>query len=152
MITRTGNYQHKMSYHPLYHTWENMRQRCYNPKHTAYKWYGARGIKVCERWNNFANFVADVGERPDGMSLDRINPNGNYEPSNVRWATQSGQIRNSRLSHKNKTGTKGVWYNKKVGNYQVFIRAAGKRLYLGSFYKLDEAIAVRTRAEKDLWA
>lgn len=78
------HYTHNLSAHPLYHTWENMRARCNNPNLDAYKWYGARGITVCERWNNFAKFVEDMGERPEGMTLDRKNNSGNYEPGNCR--------------------------------------------------------------------
>ena len=146
------NIPHKLSSHPLYHTWENIRQRCNNPNHTAYKWYGARGIRMCERWNNFRDFVADVGDRPEGTTLDRFpDNNGNYEPGNVRWATQTEQIRNSGLNKLNKTGTKGVWYSKKIKNYQVAIHANGRQHYLGSFYSLSEAIAVRLKAEKEMW-
>ena len=145
------NYQHGLSTHPLYHTWENMRSRCNNPKNTNYKWYGARGVIVCKRWDNFANFVADVGDKPEGMSLDRRNNMGNYDPNNIQWTSQVGQVRNSRLRVTNKTGVKGVWFNKKIGNYQVFIRADGRRLYLGSFYSLDDAIKVRLKAEKEMW-
>lgn len=152
MIKQMGkSYQHRLSSHPLYHTWENMRQRCYNSKHTAYKWYGARGIKICERWNNFANFVADVGEKPPGTTLDRKDNNGDYEPDNVRWADQVEQIRNSRIRETNRTGTKGVWFNRKVGTYQAFIRAEGRRIYLGSFPSLDKAVKARKKAEKELW-
>lgn len=152
MITQMGkHYQHKLSSHPLYHTWENMRARCNNPNNTGYRWYGARGIKVCKKWNDFAKFVKDIGEKPEGMTLDRIDNNGNYEPDNVRWVNQVKQGRNARLNKRNKTGAKGVWYNKKVKNYQVFIRADGKRLYLGSFYSLSEAIEARIKAEKRLW-
>lgn len=143
--------KHSMSYHPLYHTWENMRQRCNNPKHTAYKWYGGRGIKICKRWNNFALFVEDVGNKPEGMTLDRIDNNGNYEPGNVKWSTQKQQLRNQVLRESNKTGVKGVWYNAKVGNYQVFIRDNYKRFYIGSFCDLDEAIGARLTAEAEYW-
>lgn len=149
--TETKNHQHGLSSHPLYHTWENMRQRCNNPNNTNYRWYGRRGIKVCERWSDFALFIEDIGEKPIGKSLDRINGNGDYEPGNIKWSTQQEQLRNQQLRVSNKTGTKGVWYNKKVGNYQAFIRISYKRIYLGSFYKLDDAIKAREAAELKYW-
>jgi hypothetical protein len=73
-----------------------MRRRCENPGNKQYKDYGGRGIMVCERWHRFENFLADVGERPAGLSLDRIDNDGNYEPGNVRWSTRSEQSLNKR--------------------------------------------------------
>lgn len=73
-----------------------MISRCENPRATSWKWYGARGIAVCARWHAFENFLADMGERPNGRTLDRINNDGNYEPSNCRWATGKEQISNRR--------------------------------------------------------
>lgn len=79
-----------------YRIWCAMRERCHSPKHIEFKRYGARGIKVCERWDSFANFLMDMGPRPSTEhSLDRHpNQNGNYEPGNVRWATNEQQARN----------------------------------------------------------
>jgi len=71
-----------------------MKERCQNPNSNRYEYYGARGIKICDRWQNFSNFLEDMGERPPGKTLDRINNNGNYEPGNCRWATQKEQIQN----------------------------------------------------------
>lgn len=75
--------------------WQGMRQRCNNPKRKDYKHYGGRGISVCERWDNFKNFLEDMGERPDGFEIDRIENDGNYEPGNCRWVTREVQLRNN---------------------------------------------------------
>lgn len=79
-----------------YRIWSNMVSRCNNSRHASYLWYGARGIRVCERWLTFENFLADVGLRPSSKhSLDRIDVNGGYCPENVRWATATQQARNT---------------------------------------------------------
>jgi len=75
-----------------------MGQRCTNPNHMAYQDYGGRGIVICRRWRSFENFLADMGERPEGMTLDRIDNDGNYEPGNCRWATPKVQRANQRLN------------------------------------------------------
>jgi hypothetical protein len=78
-------------------SYNSMMARCYDPKHDSYKRYGAMGVTVCDRWNgSYVNFRTDMGLRPAGMTLDRINPYGNYEPCNCRWATWSEQNKNKR--------------------------------------------------------
>lgn len=81
---------------PTYTTWKAMISRCTYATHKHWRHYGGRGIAVCARWRLFENFLADMGERPAGTSIDRINVNGNYEPSNCRWATDSEQRVNQR--------------------------------------------------------
>ena len=79
-----------------YRTWKEMRQRCGNPNADQYKWYGGRGVKICERWSDFVNFLVDMGERPEGKTIDRIDSDKDYEPSNCRWATPKEQAETNR--------------------------------------------------------
>lgn len=88
---------HGLSKHPLYQTWSTMKSRCYNENATKFKLYGARGIKVCDRWReSFENFLSDMGERPEGKTLDRVDCNGDYSPENCKWSSHSEQNLNRR--------------------------------------------------------
>lgn len=90
---------HGLSHLPEYKTWANMLARCERPQHVSFPIYGERGIRVCERWQTFENFLADMGSKPTPRhSLDRLDPNGNYEPGNCQWATHRDQLRNRRCS------------------------------------------------------
>ena len=80
---------------PIYQTWAGMKQRCYNPKNPSYNYYGGIGVRVCDKWlNDFRQFEKDMGERPKGYTLDRINPYGNYEPTNCKWSDKETQAKN----------------------------------------------------------
>lgn len=87
---------HGLTNTPTYYTWRSMKHRCMKQDNHNYKGYGGRGIIICERWLNFKNFLEDMGPKPEGMQIDRINNDGNYEPGNCRWVTPKENSNNRR--------------------------------------------------------
>lgn len=146
-------FKHGLKKHPLYVTWESMRKRCNNPNYPAYKNYGGRGIKVCERWDNFANFLEDMGERPEGMTLDRKHNDKNYEKSNCRWATQLEQVANRRMSTTNKSSFKWVSINRGCKN-RPYVAVIGigtnKAKFFGHYATPEEAAYVADQVKIQL--
>ena len=96
MTTLNHNRSLSVSRRKMYRIWYSMKRRCENQNDKGFKYYGSRGISVCERWQVFENFYEDMGDKPDGKSLDRINNDSNYEKDNCRWATHKQQSRNTR--------------------------------------------------------
>ena len=145
-----------MSKHPLYNTWSGMKQRCNYKKHKDYKYYGGRGIKVCPRWSNsFELFVLDMGIRPLKHTLDRIDGNKNYEPSNCKWSTHKDQTKNRKVveyakSHKLRitSSTKQKYITKYEDGFMVRVPKDGKRIFLGVCVTIDEAIIIRDNGVK----
>lgn len=119
-------------------SWMSMRQRCLNPKNPAFPSYGGRGISICDRWESFENFFADMGPRPDGLELDRIDVNGNYEPTNCRWASILQQARNQRKTRfatiNGVTKPLVEW----AEHYGINRRSLGSRLRAG--WTIEEAL------------
>jgi hypothetical protein len=124
---------HGMARHPLYRLWNNMVDRCYDPKCHAYPNYGGRGIRVCERWRNSpAAFIADVSPRPSPKhTIDRVNNDGDYEPGNWRWATPTQQHRNTRknrvIQYRGETRCLADW----ADVFGLLSKTIGRRLDAG---------------------
>lgn len=135
------NTTHNYSNHVLYLTWNGMKQRCYNTNSIKYKDYGGRGIKVCDRWLDISNFIEDMyPSYLKGLSLDRIDVNGIYEPDNCRWTTKTNQSRNTRdIQINNTSGYRGVTWSKHQEKWISKIRVYYDRVQLGSFNTALEA-------------
>lgn len=132
----------------IYYTWKSIRNRCNNCNYEHYDRYGGRGIKVCKRWNDFNNFLEDMGEPPTlKHQIDRIDNNGDYEPNNCRWVTPSENC-NNRSRYKNATGFTGVKKNK-YNTYSSSFFVNRKSIYVGSYSTPEEAYKKRVEAIKN---
>ena len=120
---RKGFKDHGLSNTPQHIAWQNTIARCHSPTHSRYARYGGRGIVVCERWHTYLNFLEDMGERPEGMSLERLDNDKGYSPDNCKWATRSEQARNSSqnrvIEYAGKTQTLVEWALELGINYQT---------------------------------
>ena len=133
--------KHGLRSHRLYSTWNSMMARCYNINKNSYINYGSKGITVCERWHNVANFIEDMFPSFEkGLTLDRIDVHGNYEPENCRWVTRNIQSQNTRrLRSNNTSGYRGVYWDKATSKWRVQITVNNKSKHLGRFTNLEEA-------------
>lgn len=153
-LTAARNKTHGLRHHPLYSVWMSMHHRCYKENSNVYDYYGGRGIKVCDRWigdEGLLNFIQDMGERPEGMSLDRTDTDGDYSPENCRWASKGTQSFNRRHPGNSSSKKAGVYKFKKkkvwTGKWKAIIKVNKKVIYLGTFDTEDEAIQAREAAE-----
>lgn len=152
-VVKDTNTKHGLRKHPLYQVWANMKDRCYNIKCKYYPNYGSRGITICDRWkDSFENFYNDVVEGyEEGLQLDRIDNDGNYEPNNVRWV-KSQQNSMNRGGHKNTSSRyKGVSWNKKINKWVAQIQKDGKKHHLGSFSNEHEAAVAYNKKAKEFF-
>ena len=136
-LAKENNIKHSLCRHRLYRIFTGMKTRCYNKNNFLYEYYGARGIKICDLWLNdfiaFYNWAINNGYS-DNLTIDRINNNGKYEPSNCRWVNQEIQIRNTRrIIATNTSGYKGVHWDKKKKKWVSRITVDNIRIVLGNY-------------------
>ena len=141
---KESNKTHGLRYTRLYDIWADIKKRTLNPKNKAYNDYGGRGIKVCEEWkNDFMSFydwaMLNGYEENKGLSIDRIDNDGNYEPNNCRWVSSNIQNRNKRIFKNNTSGFKGVSFRKKNKAFDARICVNKNGIFLGSFLTAVEA-------------
>jgi len=145
--------KHGLTASRTYRSWEAMITRCQSKTAKEYPKYGGRGITVCDRWHDsFLNFLEDMGDRPEKTTLDRKDNNGNYEPSNCRWADKATQQQNQNPSKRNKTGVRGVSWTTRIQKYTATIQARYKVIFLGNFSRLEDAAKARKQAELKYWS
>lgn len=145
-----GKTTHGLAKTSEWYAWRGIKQRCFNVTNKDYKNYGARGITVCDRWLKFDNFIKDMGMKPSPKhSIDRIDNNGNYEPSNCRWATKTAQVVNRRKFKNKLSKYVGVTFNKTVNKWQAQISMDGKPTYLGIFSNELDAAKAYIEANKN---
>lgn len=130
-----------------YKSWEAMRQRCLNPKSTHYSFYGGRGIMISAAWESFEVFYADMGDRPEGYTLERVDCEQGYSKENCKWDTRSNQAYNTRMQVNNTSGKTGVTWSEKDGKWISRIGFQGKQINLGGFLSYEGAVVARELAE-----
>ena len=137
---------------PNYKRWAHMRNRCYLKDNPEYNRYGKKGIRVFDEWlADFDSYDSYIMSLPNALketyTIDRIDPEGNYEPGNLRWASKQVQSRNCRLSSNNKSGTTGVIWHKAAEKWRAYIMVNRKQINLGLYEDLEEAVKARKSAE-----
>jgi hypothetical protein len=135
---------HGQSKNGIYKSWSCMIQRCENPNDPFYYNYGGRGIGVIDKWHKFENFYADMSEGyEEGLTIDRLDNELGYFKENCRWATRKQQAENTRIRKDNKTGSRGIYFRKDTGKYQLQIWKNGKYTSAGCYKTIKEAMEAK---------
>lgn len=149
---KTALIKHGKAHTRLYKIWQGMKKRCLNPNATNYRFYGAKGIKVCDRWLTFENFAEDMSEGyEDNLTLDRIDGSKDYTPENCRWVSMSVQDYNKPISDRNTSGCVGVYFDKKSNKWRAYIGVEKQRINLGLYENFECAVKARKQAEREYY-
>lgn len=139
---------HGLGDHKLYYVWISMKYRCYNKNHPSYHNYGGRGISVCDEWmkdvKTFYDFAIENGWK-EGLEIDRINNDGNYEPSNIRFVSHRKNNLNTRKQKNNTSGYVGVYFDKARNKWQARLKIYRKEHNLGRFENKEDAVQARNQ-------
>lgn len=146
-----GNARRGVKKSNTYNSWHSMKSRCDNVLCDHYENYGGRGICYTEEWGSFEIFLRDMGDCPEGLTLERVDVNGGYNKNNCKWATRAEQSYNRRINPKNISGVEGVNLRKDTGKWAVYIDKEGTRYRLGCYDSKEDAILVRREAEVALY-
>lgn len=150
---RTSNLQHglgsKEARDSIYYAWDSMKRRCLNKNNPNYNYYGGRGITICDEWKEYIPFRewALSNGYKGHLTLDRINPNGNYEPSNCRWADRTTQSYNQNTQSNNTSGKTGVVWIQNLAKWKAEIKKHRKVYALGHYHKFEDAVEARRSGE-----
>jgi len=133
---------------PTYRSWAKMKERCDNPNSANYKYYGGRGVAYTPEWADFNAFLRDMGERPEGTWLERLDNEAPYSKDNCVWLSPCGQAQNRRMPCTNTSGVKGVNWHKRWGRWEAAGMRNGVRYFLYSGHSFEEACQARLLWEK----
>jgi hypothetical protein len=140
-LSKTHGHTRNYKISSEYHSWYAMKRRCNNPSNSDYPYYGGRGIKYPNSWNDFTLFIKDMGKKPDETyTLDRINPNEDYSKENCRWVSRLVQSNNKRVCKNNSSGYKNIQWFKPNKRWIVVLTVKGVRKQIGSFIDKKEAL------------
>lgn len=146
--SRRSSTKHGMVGTRVYGIWQGVIGRCYVKSNGSFKRYGGMGITTCEEWRDFKNFYDDMGDAPEGLTIDRIDSKKGYFKENCRWTTYKTQATNTKRDRNNSSGRVGVSVDKRNGKFKARITVDGKTVSLGVFRDFESAVEAREAAEE----